>query len=108
MNSLAILGGEKWQIWSNLLKALGAAGCTVVFFWQFGLIGLYSFKRPREPVPQSGWIQPLHWTHGCYGTLAEDERLVRLHYWFVPLAIAAFAGATIQKVHEKNEPWKKS
>jgi hypothetical protein len=105
---MSILDREKWKTWSNLLTSLGVAGCLVVFLWQFGLIGLYSNKRPREPIPQKGWIQPLHWTHGCYGTPAEDEQLVRLHYWFFPFIVAAFAGATIKKLHEKNEPWKRT
>jgi hypothetical protein len=81
-----------WQIWSNVLSFSGAAGCLVVFLWSFGLIGFYSSKRPREPMPERGWIEQLHWTHGYYGTHAENEQLLRLHDLFFPFILVAGGG----------------
>ena len=77
----------------------------VVFLWSFGLIGYYSFKRPREPIPERGWTKRLQWTHGSYGTPAENERLLRLHDWFFPFIVVGGAGVWIRKLHEKTEPW---
>src|SRR5260370_30501242 len=93
-----------WQIWSNILLFFGAGGCTVLLLWSFGLIGYYSFKRPREPIPQRGWNKQLHWTGGCYGTYAEDERLLLLHDWFFPFFAMAGIGVYTRKLHEKKQP----
>jgi hypothetical protein len=29
------------------------------FLWLLGLIGYYSSKRPREPIQERGWTEPL-------------------------------------------------
>jgi len=97
---------EPWKIWSNVLLIIGAGGFLAAHLWSFGLIGYYSSKRPREPLPERGWTEPLHWTHGYYGTHAENEQLLRLFNWHFPFFLAAGAGATIRKLHEKNEPWR--
>src|SRR6266853_2057102 len=74
------IGREPWQVWSNVLKALGGVGCLAVLLWSFGLIGYYSIKRPSEPVRENGWTVPLQWTHVSYGTPEENGQLLRLHF----------------------------
>lgn len=99
-------GRKPWQIWSSVLTIFGAAGCIVATLWLWGLIGYYSVKRPREAIPERGWTEQLHWTHGYYGTRAENEQLYRLHDWFFPFFFVAFAGIAIKQWHQKNEPWR--
>ena len=77
-----------------------------VSVWSFGLIGYYSSKRPREPIPERGWTEPLRWTHGSYGTHAENEQLLRLFNWHFPFFVVGGAGAWIKMLHRKNEPWR--
>jgi hypothetical protein len=79
----------------------------VVLLWSFGLIGYYSFKRPRQPMPERGWTEDLRWTHGYYGSHEEKEQLLRLHDWFYPFFLVAGVGAWIKTLHKKNEPWAK-
>jgi hypothetical protein len=45
-----------------------------VFLWSIALIGYYSSKRPTAPMPERSWTEPLRWTHGHYGTHAENEQ----------------------------------
>jgi hypothetical protein len=77
-----------------------------VFLWSFGLIGYYSSKRPREPIPERGWTEPLRWAHGFYGTHAENEQLLRLFNWHLPFFLLMGAGVAIRKLDEKYEPWR--
>jgi len=99
--------GRPWQAWSRILKTLGAVGCSITFLWSLGLIGYYSAKRPSEPSPERRWTVPLTWTHVSYGTPEENEQLLRLHCWFFPFFALLAAGAAIEKLTEKNEPWRK-
>ncbi len=78
-----------------------------VLLWSFGLIGYYSIKRPSEPVRENGWTVPLQWTHVSYGTPEENGQLLRLHFWFFPFFAILAAGATIEKLNEKNKAWRK-
>src|SRR5882724_1691622 len=103
---MASLSRRPWQIWSSALSTLGAAGFIVVFLCLFGLIGYYSSKRPREPMPEKGWTEPLRWTHGYYGTHAENEQLLRLFDWQLPFFLLGAVGAWIKMLHKKNEPWR--
>ncbi len=93
-----------WKISSNVLSILGVGGFMVAFVWLLGLIGYYSFQRPREPMPERCWTEPLHWTHGYYGTPAENERLLRLHHWCFPFVLVGGAGAWIKMRYKKDEP----
>jgi hypothetical protein len=77
-----------------------------VFLWSFILIGYYSSKRPIEPVPERGWTEPLRWTHGHYGTHAENEQQLRLFNWEFPFFIVLTLGATMRQLQEKNESWR--
>ena len=99
--------GRGWQAWSKILKLLGGVGCLATLLWSFGLIGYYSVKRPSEAFPERGWTVPLQWTHVSYGTPEENEQLLRLHYWFFPFFAVGAAGVAIEKLNEKNEPWRK-
>jgi hypothetical protein len=95
-----------WKIWSNVLLTLGGGGFIAIFLWSFVLIGYYSSKRPTEPTPEDNWTEPLRWTHGHYGTHAENEQQLRLFNWEFPFLIVLTAGAAIRQLHEKNEPWR--
>lgn len=91
-----------WQIWSNVLSILGVGGCMAIFLWLFGLIGYYSFQRPREPMPERGWTEPLHWTHGSYGTHAENEQLLRLQRWSFPFVLVGGAAAWMKMRYKQD------
>src|SRR5690349_12699613 len=104
---MLIFGREPWWVWSRVLVTVGAIGCLVVFLWLFALIGYYSSARSFGPTPERGWTVPLPWTHGYYGTFLESQRMLQLHYWFAPFFLIGFAGAMIQQLHKKQEPWKK-
>src|SRR5882762_6441956 len=69
---------EPWKIWANVLLTIGFGGFFALSLWSFGLIGYYSSERPREPIPERGWTEPLRWTHGYYGSHDENEQLLRL------------------------------
>jgi|SRR5712664_3809903 len=101
------LARENWKIWSQGLRIAGVAGCLIVGLWSFSLIGYYSAKRPRSPNLEHGWTVPLQWTHTTYGSPAENEQLLRLHFWFFPFFAVLGIGEAIRKMHEKNEPWRK-
>jgi hypothetical protein len=94
---------KAWKIWSNILGIFGAGGCLIVFLWLFGLIGYYSFNRPQRVIPERSWTEPLHWTHGYYGTHEENEQLFQLHDWFFPFMVLAGVGGWIKFHGEKNE-----
>jgi hypothetical protein len=97
---------EPWKIWANVLLTIGFGGFFALSLWSCGLIGYYSSKRPREPIPERGWTEPLRWTHGYYGSHDENEQLLRLFDWHLPFFGVAGAGFAIRKLHEKNEPWR--
>jgi hypothetical protein len=94
------------KIWSNVFSVVGAAGCSVVSLWTFGLIGYYTANRPRQPIPERGWTEQLRWSYGCYGAHEENEQLLQLHYWFFPFIVMGGAGVWIKSLQEKNEPWR--
>ena len=97
---------EPWKIWANVLLMIGFGGFFALGLWSFGLIGYYSSKRPREPIPERGWTEPLNWTHGYYGSHDENEQLLRLFNWQLPFFAVGGAGFAIRKLHEKNESWR--
>ncbi len=103
---MATSSREPWKIWSKVLLTVGMGGCMALFLWSFGLIGYYSYKRPTEPTPERGWTEPLRWTHGHYGTHAENEQQLRLFNWEYPFLLVAGAGAAIQQRHTKKELWR--
>ena len=102
---MAASSREAWKLWSNLLLGVGFGGFFACHLWSFGLIGYYSSKRPVEPIAERGWTERLQWTHGHYGTHAENEQLSQLFDWHLPFFVVAGAGFAIRKLHEKNEPW---
>ena len=97
---------KPWQVLSNLLVAVGGVGFLALLLWSFGLIGYYSATHPYRPSPERGWTFRLHWTHGAYGTFEENEQLLQLHSWGIPFIFVVIAGWSIQRFHEKNEPWR--
>ena len=100
-------GRKPWQVLSNVLLAVGGIGFLALFLWNLGLISYYSAKRPYRLSPERGWTVRLQWTHGAYGTLEENEQMLRLHYWAIPFIFVAFAGGAIRQANAKNEPWRK-
>lgn len=94
---------QPWKVWANILGIFGAGGSLVVLLWLFGLIGYYSFNRPRQGIPERSWTEQLHWTHGSYGTHAENEQLLRLQDWFFPFIVVVGVGGWINFLGEKNE-----
>src|SRR5258707_15541108 len=76
---------EPWKIWANVLLTIGGGGFFAVSLWLFGLIGYYSSKRPRETIPERGWIEPFRWTHGYYGSHYENEQLLQLFDLDLPI-----------------------
>jgi hypothetical protein len=99
---------KPWRIWSNVLLTVGGGGFMAVFLWSLVLIGYYSSKRPTGPAPERSWTEPLRWTHGHYGTHAENEQQLRLFDWEFPFFIVLTLGAAIRQLHEKNESWRTS
>ena len=44
-----------------------------------------SVKRPPAPEPERGWTVGISWTHPTrYGTAQEEDRVLRLFFWFFP------------------------
>src|SRR5260370_19469487 len=99
---MANSGRRPWQIWSNVLLSIGFGGFMAVSLWSFGLIGFYSSKRPREPIPERGWTEPLHWTHGYYGTHAENEELLRLFDCHFPCFVVAGVWSFVDEPQHTN------
>jgi hypothetical protein len=50
---------------------------------------------------------PIHWTHGFYGTVQENEVVLRLFDWFLWSGVVLFIGTWNRQCREKSEPWKK-
>ncbi len=76
---------KRWQILARILKILGAVGCILCITSLLVLASLYSSKRPHAPQPDRGWTVGLSWTHPpSYGTPQEENRLLLLHWLFLP------------------------
>ena len=89
---------QRWRIIYKIVRLAGAAGCVSTFLLLVVLTGYYSANRPHVPQPEHGWTVRLNWSVAppSYGTVAENELLLKVFWSFLPFFLVIAIGEAIR------------